>query len=127
MSTPDVAEKSLKNAAGLAYFVAGMTALLSLLAWFNVFHLLSPLSIIDAALFAVTGFFIGRGSRVAAIVGLTLYLLEAADRLLSGSGGTSGGFSVVVIFFTLFFINGVRGAFSLVRLRKQSEEATPIG
>jgi positive regulator of sigma E activity len=59
--TTAIAEKCVKNAAGVAYFVAGITALLALLAWFDVFHLLSPWSLLDAALFAVIAFLISRG------------------------------------------------------------------
>jgi hypothetical protein len=123
ITTTAIAEKCVKNAAGIAYWVAGLTALLSLLSWFDVWHFLSPWAILDAALFAVIGFFISRGSRVAAILGLTLYLFEAVERLVSGSGN-SGGTSVVVIFFTLFFINGVRGAFALAQLREEPESGS---
>jgi positive regulator of sigma E activity len=61
ITTTAIAEKCVKNAAGVAYFVAGITALLALLAWFDVFHLLSPWSLLDAALFAVIAFLISRG------------------------------------------------------------------
>ena len=122
ITTKAIAEKCIKNAAGVAYFVAGITALFALLAWFDVFHLLSPWSLLDAALFAVIAFFTSRGSRVAAIFGLVLYLIEAVDRIASGTGGSTGGLSILVIIFTLFFINGIRGAFALVRLRGQPDD-----
>jgi hypothetical protein len=125
ITTTAIAEKCIKNAAGVAYFVAGLTALLAALAWFDVIHIVSPWSVIDAVLFAVIGFFISRGSRVAASLGLALYLFESVDRLLSG-GGSSGGASVAVVFFMLFWINGVRGAFALVRLRQQPDNLAPI-
>jgi hypothetical protein len=115
ITTMAIAEKCTKNAAGVAYFVAGVTALLAALAWFDVIHIVSPWSLIDAALFACIGFFISRGSRIAASLGLALYVLEAADRLVSG-GGSSGGAFVAVLIFMLFWINGVRGAFALARL-----------
>lgn len=126
ITTTAIADKCIKNAAGVAYFVAGLTALLALLAWFDIFHLLSPWSLVDAALFAAIAFFISRGSRVAAIFGLILYLIEAVDRIASGTGSSTGGFSVLVIIFTLFFINGIRGAFALVRLRQRPDDVTPI-
>src|SRR5262245_49525645 len=108
MTTVAVAENSVENAARVSYIVAGLTALLSLLAWFDVIHVLSPWSIINAILFAIIGLFIGRGSRVATVLGLVLYLVEALDKLLSMSSGSVGSFSVVMVFVTLFFINGVR-------------------
>ena len=125
ITTTPIAEKCIKNAAGVAYFVAGLTALLAALAWFDVIHIVSPWSVIDAALFAVIGFFISRGSRIAASLGLALYVLEAVDRLLSG-GGSSGGASVAVLIFMLFWINGVRGTFALGRLRHQPGNTAPI-
>lgn len=125
MNTPDAAEKAIRNAAGVAFVVAGVTALLSTLAMFNVLHFLQPWSIIDAILFAAIGFYIRRESRVAAVLGLVLYLLEALDRILSGAGGSLGGFSILTILFTLYLINGVRGAFSLARLRTRPQDGVP--
>ena len=132
MSRTEAAEEGIKRASHTAYVVAGVTSLLALLAWFDILHLTSPWSLVDAVLFAVIGLFISRQSRTAALLGLALYLLEGIDRIVSGTGGrilsgTGGGmgaFSVLALIFTLFFINGVRGAFSLVRLRRQSPLVT---
>lgn len=125
MSTPVAARLGVKRASHAAYFVAGVTGVLALLASFDVFHLVSPWSVVDALLFAILGFFISRGSRVAAVFGLVLYLLEVIDRMLSGTGGSTGGFSVLALILTLFFINGVRGSFSLVRLGKELPSLAP--
>ena len=124
ITTRATAEKCIHNAAGVAYFVAALTAVLSALAWFDITHLVSRWSLIDAVVFAAIGFFISRGSRVAASLGLVLYLVEAVDRLLTRAG--SGGAFVAALIFTLFWINGVRGAFALARLRQQPANAAPV-
>jgi hypothetical protein len=69
ITTTAIVEKCVKNAAGVACWVAGVTALFVLLVWFDVFHLVSPWSLVDATMFIVIGFFISRGSRVAALLG----------------------------------------------------------
>jgi hypothetical protein len=124
MSTAEAAEAGIKRASNTAYVVAGGTGLLALLAWFDILQLTSPWSLLDAVLFATLGFFISRRSRTAAVLGLGLYLMEVVDRLRSGPGGNMGGYSVLALLFTLFFISGVRGTFSLARLQK---EAPPVG
>jgi hypothetical protein len=120
MSAPAAAGLGVKRAAHTAYFVAGATCVLALLAWFDIFYLASPPSIVDALLFAVLGFFIARRSRVAAVLGLALYWLEVIDRLLPGKPGNAGGYFVVVAIFTLFFVNGIRGSFALSRLERRN-------
>lgn len=123
MTSAEVAQKSVKNAANVAYLVACVTALLVLLAWFNVVHLVSTWSTLDALAFVVVGFFISRGSRVAAVIGLTFYVLEAIGRLAASKDTASdqgaGGFSILTLVLILFFVNGIRGAFALARMRKQ--------
>jgi len=123
MTTTAIAENSVKKAAGVAYFVAAVTALLAVLAWLDVFYLLTPWSLLDAALFAIIAFFISRGSRAAAIMGLALYLVEAVDRIVSGIGSSSSG--IVLVIFSLFFINGIRGSYALVRFRNSSQDMAP--
>ncbi len=122
MTTAEVAQKCVKNAANVAYFVAGATALLVLLAWFDVVHLVSKWSALDALAFMVLGFFISRGSRVAAIIGLTFYMVEALGRIATSEDAdqAAGGLSILTLVLILFFVNGIRGAFALARLRQTS-------
>jgi hypothetical protein len=122
MSTSEAAALGVERASKTAYAVAGITGVLALLAWLDVFNLVSPWSLVDALLFALLGFFIARRSRIAAVLGLALYLLEAIDRLLSGGGGSAGGFSILAVIFTFFFINGIRGSFSLARIEKATSQ-----
>jgi hypothetical protein len=111
----------------VAYFVAGTNALVGVLAWFDVIHLRDLLPwafIITAALYTVIAFFTSRKSRVAASLGLAFCLFEALNHLLSA--GLSDGGSALWLVLAMFSINGVRGAFALVRLRQQSDDLAPI-
>ena len=121
---PDVriraaAEKAARDAALTAFCVAGITALLSALAWLDVLRIVSPWSILDALVFTVVGVFIVRRSRIAALLGLLIYLLESMAGLLSGASKSAGG-AVLAVIFTLFFINGLRGTMALARMSQRS-------
>jgi hypothetical protein len=110
---PAEAEKAVKGAAYVAFFVAALTGILSLLAVLSVTQILSGWAIIDALIFGLIGFFILRGSRVAAVVGLALYVLEVLAAL-AVTGNPVG--LVIGIIITFAFINGVRGTSALRRL-----------
>ncbi len=73
----------------------------------------------DAVLFAVIGIGIYRISRVAAVAGLLLFILERA--VIFAQTRQTGG--VVAIFILLAFGNGARGAFAYRRLLKASAAA----
>ena len=126
MNLRENAEKAIANAANVAFIIAGATALLSVLAWFDVAHVLTPWSLVDAAIFAVIGIFVRRGSRAAAVAGILVYLTEAIDRILSITGSSVGGFSALILLFSLYLINGARGAYALARLRGK-EQGEPEG
>jgi hypothetical protein len=119
MNLRENAEKAIANAANVSFIIAGATALLSLLAWFDVVQVLTPWSLVDAAIFAAIGMFVRRGSRAAAVAGILVYLTEAIDRIVSTTGGSVGGYSALILIFSLYMINGVRGAYALARLRKK--------
>lgn len=77
-------------------------------------------SLLDAAAFAAVAIGLSRRSRVAAVCGLFLYLVEEAYVL-----GQARPFTLlVVVLFTIAFVNGVRGAFALHR---QTSPADPRG
>jgi hypothetical protein len=118
MTTVEVAEIAIKRASVYAYVAAGTNVLLAMLAWFNVLQFISPWLFSGAIPFAIAGFFISRRSRTAALVGLVLYLVEVIA-ILSRAFSSIRGESLWFVVFTLFFINGVRGTFSLARLRSQ--------
>jgi len=69
---------------GAAVFVAGVTALFSVLAMFDIRILpgFSPLSLVDAGLFAIVAWRIYRMSRAWALVGLLGYVSERAYSIM---------------------------------------------
>lgn len=79
---------------------------------------------IDVGIFVAIALGIRKMSRIAAVSGLVVYLIERIYAL-SYTGGGGGLF--IAIALILAFINGVRGTFAYHRLRRQSlEETSPI-
>ena len=71
-------------------------------------------ALLDAAAFAAVAFGLSRRSRVAAVFGLCLYLIEEAYVLTQARPLTL----LIVAAFTIAFVNGVRGAFALHRQQR---------
>jgi hypothetical protein len=123
------AEDATKAAVGISYFVAGLTGLVAVLSL--VYHQrvlgMDGWSLVDAGLFAVIGWRIGRLSRGWAVAGLCIYLVEAVASI-----GTRGvGVGVLTIVFILAYLNAVRGAFACRKYGKteaaQPSAAVPLG
>ena len=68
-------------------------------------------ALLDAAAFAAVAIGLSRRSRVAAVCGLGLYLVEEAYVLSQARPFTL----LIVVLFTIAFLYGVRGAFALHR------------
>jgi hypothetical protein len=68
-------------------------------------------ALLDAVAFAAVAIGLSRRSRVAAVCGLGLYLVEEAYVLSLARPVTL----LIVVLFTIAFVNGVRGAFALHR------------
>jgi hypothetical protein len=68
-------------------------------------------ALLDAAAFAAVAIGLSRRSRVAAVCGLGLYMVEEAFILSQARPFTV----LLVALFTIAFVNGVRGAFALHR------------
>jgi hypothetical protein len=68
-------------------------------------------ALLDATAFAAVAIGLSRRSRVAAVCGLGLYLVEEAYVLSQARPFTL----LIVVAFTIAFVNGVRGAFALHR------------
>jgi hypothetical protein len=68
-------------------------------------------ALLDAAAFAAVAIGLSRRSRVAAVCGLGLYLVEEAVILSHARPFTL----LIVVLLTIAFVNGVRGAFALHR------------
>jgi len=112
-----------KDGALAAFFVSGVTGLFALLSIFRVFTLASPLSFVDAVVFAFLGFMVRRMSRTAAVAGLALFVVE---RVFGGiAHGVNAGIGVLAIVLLFAFISGVRGTFAYHHYRLGTErEAT---
>jgi hypothetical protein len=122
LSTATEAERAVKGAAYVAFFVAALTGLVSLLSLLSVTQILSGWAILDALLFGVLGFFMLRGSRAAAVLGLILYVIELVAAI-AATGNPAG--LIVGLFFTSAFISGVRGAYVLKRLKDGADNGAP--
>jgi hypothetical protein len=122
LNTATEAEKAVKGAAYVAFFVAAVTGLLSLLALLSVTQIITRWAIFDALLFGLIGFFILRGSRAAAVAGLTLYIIEVGVAIVA-TGNPAG--LIIGLFFTAVFGNGVRGAYLLKRLEGSVDDRAP--
>ena len=108
------ARKAAYLGAGVAFWVAGLTAVFAVLGMLNVFKLLDGSALVDATIFAVIGFFVrSRMSRVAAVLGLAFYIIERVYMVTTK--GASAGLGILAILFTLYFIAGVRGTFAYHR------------
>ncbi len=106
----------------------GVFACVGLLAFSVVLFLLgrlkSPDWLWDAAFFVAIGIGIYRFSRIAAVAGLTLYLIE---RVLifqqQGEKALTGLALYLLIIFTFAFVNGIRGTFAYKRLLRAQRES----
>lgn len=120
------AKGAAHQGAGAAVFVASVTALFSVLAMFDIRILpgFSPLSLVDAGLFAIVAWRIYRMSRVWALLGLLGYISERAYSMyVHGATATAGW--VVGVVILLGFVNGVRGTLAYHRL-SASRDRIPI-
>jgi len=115
------AKDAARLGAGAAAFVAGVTALLAVLAIFGIQILpgFSPTSLVDAGLFAIVAWRTYRMSRAWAVVGVLLFVAERAyafyDRAMTAMSGI-----IVGLLLLLAFLNGVRGTFAYRRLATDS-------
>jgi len=111
------AEKAMQGGFWAALAVAIITSVFVALSFagVNLFGI-GAAALLDAAIFAAIAFGIKRKSRFAAVAGLVLYIVE---RVYMMQRGGRGGI-IMGIFFTLLFINAVRGAFAYHRLTQQA-------
>jgi hypothetical protein len=125
VSNREGAEKAIQYGFWAASIVASITAIVAFLA--IVFHKailgIDGMGLIDGVLFAVVGFGINRKSRVAAIAGLGLYVVERVYMLKNGGATSGGGFMTAIL--ALYFLHGVRGTFAYRKLNNQVVSHTP--
>ena len=84
---------------------------------------ISPAAFVDAAIFGVIAIGIRRMSRVAAVAGLVLFVLE---RLLMLPENHGMGSLIVGVAITLAFANGVRATFAYHRFAAASPPPTEM-
>ncbi|MGH7493628.1 MAG: hypothetical protein ACREOO_14720 [bacterium] len=118
VDTIEDAKAASRAGAWAAIFVAAMTGVVAILAFAGIQIFgqvkIEVWSLIDSALFILIAWGLFRYSRVAAVVGLLLYLVE---RIVMMASGLTGGLIVSVIII-LMFIGAVRGTIAYRRLTK---------
>ncbi len=119
----DDAKKALNNGAGIAFFVAlvtGVVTYLQLSGKVKIFEHWSASAYVDAALFAGIGLGLIFRSRIVAIAAVILYGIEQYYM-----AKTMGGFrfSLVPIVVMLTFVNSARGAFAYHDFKREAKES----
>jgi hypothetical protein len=121
----DSAQDAAHKAAYFAWTAAGFT-LLFLVLFVNpldakMFAIIF-ITLVEAALYAVSGWQVYKFSRAWAVAGLVLYTLDLVAALIYFGPVLIGAMRIV---FIIGFVNGVRGTFAYHRLRQ--EESSPSG
>jgi hypothetical protein len=115
VSDLDGAKLAVRNGMWYAVFVAGVTALFAFLAMAGVkFMGIKADALLDAALFAGIAYGLSRYSRIAAVAGFALFVLEKIYMLVTTKSVFSVGILGVII--ALGFWNSIRGAFAYAKL-----------
>ena len=73
---------------------------------------------VDAALFLMVAWGIHRCSRIAAVLGLVLYLFERANTAYVSVTSSGSPNPVMLIVITVAFVNSVRGTFAFHRFKQ---------
>lgn len=111
------ARKEARSAAIAAWLVAGISTLFALLPFLGVDTGVNLWAIIDAVLFIAIGYEIYKMSRVAAIAGLVLFIIE---KLMAPPTGYSWLLAIALI---SAFITGVRATFAYPGLSDEKSKA----
>lgn len=114
VDTLAAARSAAQQGAAVCFLVAGVTGVIALIAVGTNQQVLGEngWSLLDAVIFAIAGWRTIRLSRAWSVAALLLYMVEAGFRLSQGSTGAI----VVMIFFIMGLINGIRGVFAHHRL-----------
>jgi ABC-type antimicrobial peptide transport system permease subunit len=127
VQTLQSAHKATRTAFWFALVAAVLTATFSILAIGGIQTALaasiySPWSLLDAAVFGAIAIGLYRHSRVAAVAGLVLYVLEIVANYMYVSFPASVYELAIPLAFTLAFLCGVKGAFSYHRLKRAAAQ-----
>jgi len=109
------AKSACRTAAGTAFFIAGLTALVAgiAVAGTTVIPGIDGWAFVDVAAFVLLGVFLRRFSRTAAVIAVVLFLIERVSMMMKDTSPASLPFGVIL---TLLFVTGARGAFAYHRL-----------
>jgi hypothetical protein len=123
VDTEQSAKKLLRYGVGAALFTAVVTALVA--AWAmgankKAFNFIGAGAFLDVALFLAVAFGIHKGSRIAAVGGLLLFVAEKSYQF-EQTGRLQGAW--MALFLIVCYVYAVRGAFALHRLRQQPRES----
>ena len=125
VDAPEQALRAARKGMWAALFVAaatGFAASLALLANSRIAGVGSS-AFVDAVLFGCVAWGIHRGSRIAAVSGLVLYLLERAYMWSQSVPGVGG--LVIPFVLTASFVSGIRGTFARHRFNSGPKTSTP--
>ena len=122
VDTVEAAKKLTHYGVGAALFSAIVTALA--VAWAigakqKAFGFVDPFALLDVILFLAVAFGIYKGSRVAAVGGLGLFLVEKASQIAT-TGTLPGPWMAFVLI--LCYVYAIRGVYALRRLNEQPSE-----
>jgi len=122
VSTVETAIKATKGALVASIVVACLTGALAIYGSYNnpIILGLDAWALIDSILFFIIAFSIWKLSRVGAVFGLLLYILERVDMWMY----TESGFSILTVLFVIMYIHGIRGTFSYHKLKSQEQAKT---
>ncbi|WP_286235801.1 hypothetical protein [Thalassotalea sediminis] len=123
ISTLEKAEGVAKGSCGIPIFVASITILVVLYGYFFSPILgITPWALIDASIFGLIAYGMFRINRLVSILGLFFYIWSQVDMLTT----QGAGFSVLAVFFMIFWFNGIRGAFKYHKLKKQADSVEQV-
>ena len=116
----DSARDAAHMAGGWAGVVAGLTTLLAVIsiAGGGSFMGIGAWSLVDAAFFGVVAWRIWCGSRLFAVIGLSLYALEVLYNVVTHPPGIG----ILPVIIMLALINGVRGTFGLHKFEELKKQ-----
>lgn len=108
-----------RKATMMGVYAAGVTIALTLLVLFIAPQYLGADAIftvvIGVAIYGAIGFFIWRNSRIAAVLGLVVFVLDKLVQLSQGGIGNAGSV-VIMVAIVAMYANAVRGTFARRRL-----------
>lgn len=114
--------KVARSGSAAAFLCAIVTGALT---WFStkghsLIEGLSALAYIDAVIFLIVGFGILKMSRIAALAGLGIYIWGKYD-LWQTMGPSAFRAPYLIILFTIYFINSVRGTFAYHSMKEKGK------